>query len=129
MDSYENTDPREEEALRKEVNSRWIDLSLFGPESVITDASQVRDTALDLVHEMGLAREAASEMLGLDEDDLRFDDAQNAAGLAVDQVQSAAHVLAEAVDEFALTASAVLNDDGTRRPRFFRWGRIPQRTT
>ncbi|MFI1834024.1 hypothetical protein [Streptomyces olivaceoviridis] len=123
FDSYENTHWREEEALKKEINTRWIDLSLYGPDSVIAGASRVRDIALNVVHEMGVSREAAYQLMRMDEEDGRFDDAQDTAGLAVDGVYSAARVLADAVDEFALTASAALNDDGTKRPRFLRVSR------
>ncbi|MFF7644373.1 hypothetical protein [Streptomyces canus] len=124
VDSYENTRPVEEDAFRKEINERWIELSLFGPPSVsAADGILVREHARLVVDAMATARERESDLLGLPEDYTPevLQDAEDAAGQAVDHVQAAARLLARAIDAFALTASDALNDDGTRRrrkPRF-----------
>ncbi|MFI9252470.1 hypothetical protein [Streptomyces sp. NPDC053069] len=127
VDSYENTRSEETVNLRKEVNSRWVDLSLHGPDFVIVGASRVRDAALEVVSHMAVARVYADHLIGLDEEDERFAEAQYNAGRSVDLLQVAARTLARDVDEFALTASAALNDDGTRRASPLRRRRMLRR--
>ncbi|GGT05399.1 hypothetical protein GCM10010206_79390 [Streptomyces cinerochromogenes] len=80
----------------------------------------MRDIALDLVYKRSFARESAERLLEVDDDDSRFERLQSAAGLSVDWVYAATGVPAKAVDDFAVTASAALNDDGTKGPRFLR---------
>ncbi|MFF4832563.1 hypothetical protein [Streptomyces sp. NPDC001315] len=124
VESYESTGPADEDAFRKEINERWIELSLFGPPSVsAADGILVREHARLVVDAMAAARERESELLRLPGDYTPevLQDAEDAAGQAVDHVQAAARALARAIDGFALTASAALNDDGTKRqqkPRF-----------
>jgi hypothetical protein len=130
VDSYENTRPTEEDAFRKEINERWIELSLFGPPSVsAADGILVRERARLVVDAMAAARERESELIGLPEhytpEALEY--AEDLAGQAVDHVQAAARLLARAIDDFALTASDALNDDGTNRQRRPRFGFIRRR--
>ncbi|MET8181960.1 hypothetical protein [Streptomyces sp. NPDC005336] len=116
-ENYENTRAEEEDAFRKEINARWIDVSLLGPIYVNSHAVEVRDLALVVVNRMGAARECASVLLRLngDEGDDVFEHAERSAGHAVDSVRAHAELLGATIDAFSVTASEALNDDGTKR--------------
>ncbi|WP_143626276.1 hypothetical protein [Streptomyces viridosporus] len=132
VESYESTHPEEENTFRKEINERWIELSLFGPPAISAATGVlVRDHARLVVDGMAAARERESVLLGLPEDCTpeALQEAEEAAGRAVDWVQATARMLAAAIDDFAHSASEALNDDGTRmrrQPRigFFRRRRL-----
>ncbi|MER7836191.1 hypothetical protein ABTY98_09805 [Streptomyces sp. NPDC096040] len=120
VESYQSTSPQEEVAFRKEINERWIELSLYGPPVVsATDGVLVRERARAVVDAMAAARQREYELLNLPDDYTPeiLQEAEDVAGRAVDYVQSSARTLAKAIDDFALAASDALNDDGTKRLR------------
>ncbi|MFF3893175.1 hypothetical protein ACFYY3_08290 [Streptomyces sp. NPDC001812] len=130
VESYENTHPEEEDTFRKEINERWIELSLYGPPSISAATGVlVREHARLVVDGMAAARERQSVLLRLPEDCAPevLQEAEDAAGRAVDWVQSLARMLAAAIDDFAFSASEILNDDGTRRQRQRRIGFFARR--
>ncbi|WP_159038759.1 hypothetical protein [Streptomyces sp. NRRL B-1140] len=114
LERYERVSVDEREEIRKSVNSRWVDLSLLGPATVITGASEVRDIALEVVHQLGVAAHEEFVFLGVDEDD---EDRHEAAQYHFEGVMatllSTVNLLSDSIDEFALIASAALDDDGT----------------
>jgi hypothetical protein len=119
--NYERPNLSEQESLRKEINARWVDLSLLGPADVITGASHVRDIALDLVRQIGVAGYEEFVFLRVDEDDEdRHEAAQYRYEAVLDELMATVRLLSDAIDEFALVASAALDDDGTEDRKFGR---------
>ncbi|MFC8005560.1 hypothetical protein ACFUCH_13515 [Streptomyces olivaceus] len=116
LSNYERASIGERDSFRKEINARWVELSLLGPADVITVASDVRDIALDVVHQMGVAAHEEFVYLRVDEDDEdRHEAAQHHFEGVMTDLLSAANELAAAIDDFAMIASAALDDDGTAR--------------
>ncbi|MEU6577120.1 hypothetical protein [Streptomyces sp. NPDC046805] len=112
---YDHPPRSERESLRREINARWVDLSLLGPASVIAGASHVRNIALDIVRQIEITAHEEFVFLRVDEDDeQRHEAAQYRYEGFMGELLDTVRLLGNAVDEFALIASAALDDDGTK---------------
>ncbi|WP_156107371.1 hypothetical protein [Streptomyces violaceusniger] len=114
-DGYEDTTFNEEEALIKSVHESWIDVSLLGPQPVISSASRLRDDALEVVQLMAITRRLQERITYMDEEDDAIEEALDDYGSSVDYLYEAAQTLTRSVDQFSTVASASLDDDGTVR--------------
>lgn len=117
LEEYDHARREELESLRKEVSARWTELSLSGPGSVIPGASHVRDLALAVLNEMGVAAHAEFRLLRVEEEGEQYEIARERYENAMSRLLDAAHLLSDAIDDFAIIASAALDSDGTEPER------------
>lgn len=113
MDDYEDTTRREERDIRDNLDARWIDLTLAGPEAVAIIGSAVRDHADSVIHQMGECRELVQQLLQ-DHDD---EDAEEAARLEYEESLNTLgelnRELIDGINIFGTAASRILDQDGT----------------
>lgn len=114
-DGYEDTTFSEEEALIKAVHESWIDVSLLGPQPVISAASRLRDDALGVVELMAITRHLQERVSYMDEEDDTLEGELEKYSSSVDHLYEAAQTLTKSADQFSTAASASLDDDGTVR--------------
>ncbi|THA90183.1 hypothetical protein E6R61_21010 [Streptomyces sp. LRa12] len=114
-DGYEDTTFSEEEALIKAVHESWIDVSLLGPQPVISAAARLRDDALEVVQLMAVTRRLQERVTYMDEEDDALEEELETYSSSVDYLYEAAQALTKSADRFSTVASASLDDDGTVR--------------
>ncbi|MER6189605.1 hypothetical protein [Streptomyces cyaneofuscatus] len=114
-DGYEDTTFNEEEALIKAVHESWIDVSLLGPQPVISAASRLRDDALGVIELMAITRHLQERLSYMDDEDDTLEGELEKYSSSVDHLYDAAQTLTKSTDQFSTAASASLDDDGTVR--------------
>jgi hypothetical protein len=117
--AYEDSTPEEEKQLRSELDARWIDVALVGPEVITIVAAAVRNAVDGMISHMGECRRLLNNCLQDAPDEFgaasqAYEDAINAADKFRDE-------LADCIDTFGAASSRILDIDGTERRRFSRW--------
>ncbi|WP_159104204.1 hypothetical protein [Streptomyces sp. CdTB01] len=123
QDSYDDTTAEEENALKEAIASvDWVGLSLLGPEPIIATGAELRGLCLRVTSCMWRTRVLGQRHIRAHEEDGDIDTAERAYSAAVDEIYELGRLLAESIKAFSVSASAVLNDDGTEEPRQrWRW--------
>ncbi|MER5687423.1 hypothetical protein [Streptomyces sp. NPDC002205] len=130
--AYEDSTPAEEKQLRSDLDSRWIDVALAGPEAITIVGSVVRDAVDDMIAHMGECRHLLNTFLEdtPEEDEEEFEAARQAYEDAINKTDEFRNVLADGINAFGAVSSRILDRDGTERRRFSRWRmRRKQRAT
>ncbi|WP_371796028.1 hypothetical protein [Streptomyces sp. NBC_01718] len=116
--AYEDSTPEEEKQLRSDLDSRWIDVALAGPEEITIVGSVVRDAVDGMISHMGECRRLLKNCL---EDPDEFGAAHQAYEDAINKADEFRNVLADGINAFGTVSSRILDIDGTERRRFSRW--------
>ncbi|MGW4019928.1 hypothetical protein [Streptomyces sp. NPDC005009] len=120
MENYEDTTRAEEKELRENLDARWIELALAGPESLATIGSIVRDHADGTIAQMGVCRDRVRELLR----DHENEESEEAARLEYERelntLDELNRELGNGINLFGTAASRILDQDGTELDGLFR---------
>ncbi|MER7809389.1 hypothetical protein [Streptomyces sp900116325] len=123
MPGYEDSTPAEEMQLRSDLDARWIDVVLAGPEAITIVGSAVRDSVDYMIAHMGECRRLLKTWVEdtPEEDEDEFEAARQAYEDAINEAREFRSQLVDCINIFGGSASRILDIDGTERRRFSRW--------
>ncbi|MFI8834028.1 hypothetical protein ACIGPN_23775 [Streptomyces afghaniensis] len=122
--AYEDSTPEEERQLRDDLDTRWIDVVLAGPEAITIVGSAVRDAVDDGIAHMGECRRLLNEWLKLanaNEDENAEEAARQEYEDAINKADDFRNALNDCINAFGAVASRILDADGTERNKSSRW--------
>ncbi|WP_328880217.1 hypothetical protein [Streptomyces sp. NBC_00299] len=119
--AYEDSTAAEEKQLRSDLDARWIDLVLVGPEPITVVGAAVRTSVDDMIAHMGTCRLLLQDALKDYEDEDEGEAARQEYEDAINMTDEFRSGLADCINVFGGVASKILDKDGTEMPRFIRW--------
>ncbi|WP_143074789.1 hypothetical protein [Streptomyces mangrovisoli] len=129
MDAYEDSTPEEEKQLRSELDARWIDVVLAGPEAVTVVGYVVRNAVDDVFAHMAECRQLMQRAI----EDYADEDEEEAARQEYEDSLNRLHeftqLLVDSVNAFGTVASKILDRDGTELQKRSRWWRLRNRAS
>jgi hypothetical protein len=120
--AYEDSTPEEEKQLRSDLDARWIDVVLVGPEAITIVGSAVRDSVDDMIAHMGKSRHLLKYWLEgtHEEDEAKHEAARQKYEDAINMADEFRNGLADCINAFGAVSSRILDQDGTEGRKFFR---------
>ncbi|MCX4831196.1 hypothetical protein OG746_20890 [Streptomyces sp. NBC_01016] len=117
--AYEDSTREEERQFKEDLDARWIDVVLAGPEPLAIIGSVVHDAVDDMIAHLGECRQLLKQWLEEtdEEDEDAFEAARKAYEDAMNETDSCRRQLVDAINTFGVACARMLDRDGTERRR------------